>query len=441
MNRRKFKDSIIGLDPFDISERPTPLQIKWGIWFRDLVVDIPTFHLRRIHYMALGKLKPNGKAYENTINDSTLLTNAALYARYLGFVDQERFRDHKNSGVVNTTEYEKDEINLDTVLCSSISEAHKLDNLQDLLIYDEQVSINLNVQSRQPYHLEIWIEKSTMNDILIPISKKYGIELVVASGQFSLTLVNELYNRLKYINKPTRIFYLRDFDPAGASMSIAMSRKLEWFIIKDEIKMDVKVIDMGLNRKQCEKYNLPRTPMKDKTSIYKNNFELKYGEGATELDALESLHPGKLKLLVERFVKKYYDPKIKDELENFEHNMHDRMDSMKKNNIDDIVSSRKDDLSIIFEKYNKSIEEIDNLRQNIVDIIEESGNNNSQINFDRDTIPKSDYAVDEMKIINVVFNTDLPYILQLDEYRKRQRLTVPERIKQQLKRQKYSKSI
>ncbi len=160
-----------------------------------------------------------------------------------------------------------------------------------------------------------------------------------------------------------------------------------------------------------------------------------------ELDALESLHPGKLKLLVERFVKKYYDPKIKDELENFEHNMHDRMDSMKKNNIDDIVSSRKDDLSIIFEKYNKSIEEIDNLRQNIVDIIEESGNNNSQINFDRDTIPKSDYAVDEMKIINVVFNTDLPYILQLDEYRKRQRLTVPERIKQQLKRQKYSKSI
>ena len=44
-------------------------------------------------------------------------------------------------------------------------------------------------------------------------------------------------------------------------------------------------------------YNLPRTPIKD-TERRKDKFEQTFGVGATELDALEALHPGELARLL-----------------------------------------------------------------------------------------------------------------------------------------------
>jgi gas vesicle protein len=44
-------------------------------------------------------------------------------------------------------------------------------------------------------------------------------------------------------------------------------------------------------------------------------FEGRFGEGATELDALEALHPGELRKIVEREIERYHDADLDDRIE------------------------------------------------------------------------------------------------------------------------------
>ena len=74
-------------------------------------------------------------------------------------------------------------------------------------------------------------------------------------------------------------------------------------------------------REQVREYRLPRTPVKD-TDLRKAGFEMAYGEGQTELDALEALRPGELARIVRGWALRYVDPDLfknarrtKDELQ------------------------------------------------------------------------------------------------------------------------------
>src|SRR5262245_44093283 len=97
---------------------------------------------------------------------------------------------------------------------------------------------------------------------------------------------------------PVRILYLSDFDPGGRSMPKATARKVEFAIAKHDLDVDLQLIPVALSPEQCRQYRLPRTPLKD-TERRKNRFEQIFGVGATELDALEALHPGELARLLE----------------------------------------------------------------------------------------------------------------------------------------------
>jgi hypothetical protein len=54
---------------------------------------------------------------------------------------------------------------------------------------------------------------------------------------------------------------------------------------------------------------LPRTPIKE-TERRATQFEERFGEGATELDALEALHPGELRRIIEAEIARYYDDSL-----------------------------------------------------------------------------------------------------------------------------------
>ena len=62
MGRKKTKQGILSIDPFDVSLRPTQAQLSWAKWFKEITQDITSksYHVRRIHYRTLGKLKPDG---------------------------------------------------------------------------------------------------------------------------------------------------------------------------------------------------------------------------------------------------------------------------------------------------------------------------------------------------------------------------------------------
>jgi hypothetical protein len=124
----------------------------------------------------------------------------------------------------------------------------------------------------------------------------------IVTGERSNTCV--LSWRLRGANKPARIFYVSDFDPAGQSMPRAVARKIEWMI--QRAGLDVKLCPLVLTAEQVGEYDLPRTPIKE-TERRGARFEERHGAGAVELDALEALHPGELARIVSEALGEFWD--------------------------------------------------------------------------------------------------------------------------------------
>ncbi len=145
-----------------------------------------------------------------------------------------------------------------------------------------------------------------MNDVLEPLCQQYGINLQTGLGELSITATLALVHRLEQAGKPARIFYVSDFDPAGQSMPVSVSRKVEYFVRRLGLAVDVRVFPVILTVEQVQYYQLPRTPIKE-TERRRGVFEDRYGEGAVELDALEALYPGELQTLLRQCIEYYYD--------------------------------------------------------------------------------------------------------------------------------------
>jgi hypothetical protein len=124
-----------------------------------------------------------------------------------------------------------------------------------------------------------------------------------------LTHCLDVVERAKASGKPVRILYISDFDPAGMSMPVAVARKVEFEVYKSGPDLDVHVIPIALTHEQCVEYRLPRTPLKDDIKGGAK-FEERFGEGATELDALNELYPGALGQIIEREIGRYYDAEL-----------------------------------------------------------------------------------------------------------------------------------
>lgn len=287
-------------DPFYVG---SPAQQTSAEWFAGLYEGMGSplrVHVRRIHYILVSRgdvVKPNGKLYENTNNDWNMISLACKYARYLGLVPIDNFVDRRNP---EPTLYAKYWENKDVE--SELSNL-SVDEIADTIsrrfwIYNPQLS--------QAYHLEIWCEKSTMNDIIMPSADHYNANVVTGLGELSITAVNKLVHRIQAADKPARIFYISDFDPAGETMPVSVARKIEYFSRKLEDGSDVRLKQLMLTKDQCIEYALPRTPIKD-SDLRKAGFEDRRGEGATELDALEALHPGQMREIITGALDPYFD--------------------------------------------------------------------------------------------------------------------------------------
>jgi len=148
-----------------------------------------------------------------------------------------------------------------------------------------------------------------MNDVLEPLCQQYGMNLQTGLGELSITASLALVHRLEEAGKPARIFYVSDFDPAGQSMPVSVSRKVEYFVRTLGLDVDVRVFPVILTAEQVQSYQLPRTPIKE-TERRRGGFEDRYGEGAVELDALEALYPGEVHHLLSQCIAYYYDPTL-----------------------------------------------------------------------------------------------------------------------------------
>jgi hypothetical protein len=294
-------------DPFYTG---TPNDWALAEWFAGLwhVFDYSTkVHIRRVHYQIVSQQPPvalpNGKPYENTEECWNILNLASKAARYLHLVDPGAFTDRRNPDPLvyaSSYMYQPDVHTTGRIYAGHVS----LPDFPDLPMY--RIS---DYRGTQAYHLELWCEKSTMNDVLDPLCQHYGANLQTGLGELSITATLALAHRLQTAGKPARIFYVSDFDPAGQSMPVAVSRKMEYFVRTLGLAVDVRVFPVILTLEQVRSYQLPRTPIKE-TERRRVGFEGRYGEGAVELDALEALYPGELQQVLSQYIECYYDTSL-----------------------------------------------------------------------------------------------------------------------------------
>jgi hypothetical protein len=315
-------------DPFFAG---APASREAGEWFARLwqTYDFPQgIHIRKIHYLIVSSKTrpklPNGKTYENDQPCWDYLNDASRYARHLNLVDPFAFRDARNPEPQIFAEYE--EVPEPDYELEDLGEwtlpgiPTDLGTYLDFDLPGAEITGYQYGQADQPFHLEAWIEKSTMNSVLVPLCRELKVNLVTAVGFQSITGVINMINRIEEMrenigrDKPVRIFYISDFDPGGEMMPLSVARLLEFYLNRFAAEVDVKLIHIALTKRQVIEYDLPKIPIKPKNKS-KKSFEERHGRGATELDALEAIHPGSLRQIVREVVEPYIDNDIQGQLD------------------------------------------------------------------------------------------------------------------------------
>lgn len=324
----RVKDTIVlagANDPFYC----TPGREENGEWFAKQLETFGVrgeFHDRRIHYLLVTQetpvKRPDGGDYENTEKCWDLLSAAGRDTRYTQDVDSARFVDRRNPNpeIFNRVSNEPEPGTI--IDCDSDWWSYGLPSVPKLADLPGSLpdlpsffATSLPDVTEQPFLVEIFCEKTTMNDVLVPICEEYGVNLITGMGELSTTACYNFLQRCLRVRKPGRILYISDFDPAGIGMPTAVARKIEWYqrTFPEQFgDLDVRLDPIALTAEQVAEYKLPRIPVKD-SDRRKNRFEMVYGAGQVELDALEALHPGELARIVTNAVLQYRDPNLRRE--------------------------------------------------------------------------------------------------------------------------------
>lgn len=353
-------------DPFYTGR---PAELEAATWFYTLYRRFNYaggVHLRRIHYQIVSQdppvKMPNGEPYENTLNCWDFLNNAAKWARYLDYVPADQFVDRRNPDAIIHSRFYKpdywmyeDPTPVIQVTENATWEPYAVPALPELPNLPEALPDMPNYDIlgysgiQQPYLIEVWAEKTTMNDVLLPLCSEYGVNLVTGAGELSITAVIQFLKRVEEADRPARILYISDFDPAGLGMPISVARKIEFYLRQregEESPIDVKLDPIVLTPEQITQYNLPRVPVKD-SDKRKGNFESAYGQGQVELDALEALYPGVLKVIVREAIHNYYDEGLQDRAYDARRRLDFRMDDER----GEILSDKRQERQAITQEY------------------------------------------------------------------------------------------
>ncbi len=316
-------------DPFYTGR---PAEVKAAEWFADLWQRFgytTGVHLRRVHYRAVhppgSVLKPDGTVYENTDTSWKYLCNAGKWARYLNLVSPTAFEDRRNpEPMIFTAWKHPDDVDYRDPAprygvvydweewdSYSLPEIPSLPGIPYQLPDLPALGVGGYNGIQQGYHIEVWCEKTTMNDVLKPLCERYGVNLVTGAGEMSISsVVDFLLERVHQADRPARILYVSDYDPAGLGMPISVARKVEFYQRENGSgALDIRLHPIVLTSDQVGAFDLPRIPVKD-SDRRKANWIEHHGAGQVELDALEALHPGELQSIVSEAILQYYDPNL-----------------------------------------------------------------------------------------------------------------------------------
>lgn len=341
------------------------------------------YHLRRLHYKIIDQVKTPknvkpffGRLYKNTATDWNYLLFGSANARYLELVSYDEFIDKRNPPPRILAEHSND----------PVCEWYTNKGWVDIDEINPSVEFYFNPSQFAPFHIEIWAEKSTMDDILVPLCQEYNVGYITGAGYESLTHINDFLRRAALNKKPCRILYISDYDTAGQCMPRQVSRHLEFRVFSEKLDLDMKLKPIILLKEYVEKYNLPGAPDKKQT----------------ELDALEALHPGEFEKIVKSYLDKYIDLDKPREIN------HDLYEEQESNN--DFIRSE------IRGKFNDEIENLENklidLKDRVQKFAEEEG-----LNYIEEREIDMPNSKDIIESDDWLFATGRDYINQLQKYK------------------------
>ncbi len=151
----------------------------------------------------------------------------------------------------------------------------------------------LDFLEHKDFHIQFWLEKKTLQDMVFEVLKPYSIKLCVSGGEASDSYVREETQQLNYLGKPKNFIYiLTDFDGPGQNIARNISKKIKWFA-----NNDVVITHLGLNEEQIHSLNL-------KTRLSKNNNSSKKFDSEFSAE-LEALTPQQLQKIVKDAVRNH----------------------------------------------------------------------------------------------------------------------------------------
>ena len=219
-------------------------------------------------------------------------------------------------------------------------------NLEDLAHWESPDSIVAAIAeqyreakwAKQPYHVEVWIEKDALKGILEQACEPLDVPYFSCRGYTSQSEIWGAAQRLgKKIRKDqkVRIIHLGDHDPSGIDMTRDIEDRLRMFIAQDvfdqpempvrdessdggfdkwEVKENwqyatedhIEIERIALNLDQVRQYNPPPNPAK-LTDVRARKYIQRYGAQSWELDALD---PNTLTNLIQNAILEYRDEDI-----------------------------------------------------------------------------------------------------------------------------------
>jgi hypothetical protein len=149
-------------DPFRLD---TPANHRDGAWLantaKDLGLGNRLIHLRGLHYMVLGRPKPNGRPYANTDDDWLWLSEeAGKAARWLGYLSFDQIIDRRNAAptVREFTDHGRPWPYISVGIDIDIPDADEITPEIGALGFD----------GTQPYRLVMVGEKASLAEVLAP---------------------------------------------------------------------------------------------------------------------------------------------------------------------------------------------------------------------------------------------------------------------------------
>jgi hypothetical protein len=169
-----------------------------------------------------------------------------------------------------------------------------------------------NRMNGQDNYIEVWVEKDALSGVLSRVTYQYGIPIMVNRGYSSASAMFDSFNRFNRAiqrEQNCKLLYLGDFDPSGIDMIRDIRDRIaeflsrpyfssyepedlqeeeavhrargfqEWFETKFEI------IPIALTREQIDEYDPPENPAK-RTDPRAKDFIAEHGTSSWEVDAL-----------------------------------------------------------------------------------------------------------------------------------------------------------